>query len=165
MAYDFTKFSPQSFERFAQALVVKALGNGVQVYGAGPDGGREASYNGRLEISTHGAQWDGYVVVQAKHRGMPKGGSDDAAWLERELAADLDKFVEPSRGLQKPDYYLAITNVTLTSVQSTSAKGGQQKIEDFFQRYQAPLGLRGWLVWHADTLSAMLDDYEGIRTR
>jgi hypothetical protein len=105
MVYDFHKFSPQSFERFSQAMVSKKLGPGVQIYGAGPDGAREASFEGRLAISTHGSVWDGYVVVQAKHRASPRRGADDAAWLERELKADLDKFLDASRGLKKPEYY------------------------------------------------------------
>ena len=168
MPYDFSRFSPQSFERFAQALTAKEFGPGVQIYGAGPDGAREASFEGKLPISTQGAQWDGYVVVQAKYRAVTKGGSDDAAWLEHELAADLEKFSNSSRNLKAPEYYLAITNVILTPLQSSgtsSAKGGQEKIEEFFRAQQRALGLKGWLVWHADTLTAMLDANEEIRTR
>jgi hypothetical protein len=66
MPYDFNRFSPQSFERFAQSLVTKEIGPGVSIFGAGPDGAREASFHGPLPISTHGAPWNGYVVAQAK---------------------------------------------------------------------------------------------------
>ena len=165
VGYDFSRFSPQSFERFAQALATSFLGPGVQVYGSGPDGGREASFEGKLNLSTHGTQWDGYVVVQAKYRAISKSGTDDAVWLEKELSADLAKFEDSSRGLRKPQYYLAITNVSLTSVQSASRKGGQQKLEDFFESKKKSIGLKGWLIWHADTLTAMLDNNSDVRTR
>ena len=92
-------------------------------------------------------------------KSVPKGGADDASWLQKELTADLEKFLDPKKKLRRPEYYLAITNVTLTSVVSgsTSRKGGQEKIEDLFELFKERLGLRGWLVWHADVLSSMLD--------
>jgi hypothetical protein len=98
---------------------------------------------------------------------VSKGGVEDAAWLQKELSADLDKFLDARRNLKKPEYYIAITNVRLSSLHSGSIgrKGGQEKIEDLFESYKSKLGLRGWLVWHADLLSAMLDADQEIRTR
>jgi hypothetical protein len=165
MPYDFTRFSPQSFERFAQALVAKQLGPGISIFGAGPDGAREASFHGPLPITTHGAAWDGYVVAQSKYRSATQGGVGDAAWLRKELTADFEKFLDPKRNLKQPEYYIAISNVVLSSVDSGSRKGGQRSIEDLFESYKAKLGLRGWLVWHADLLSSMLDASQEIRTR
>jgi hypothetical protein len=167
MGYDFSRFSPQSFERFAQALATKKLGAGISVFGAGPDGAREVSFQGPLPITTHGAAWDGYVVAQSKYKSVLKGGVEDIAWLQKELVADLDKFLDPKRNLRKPEYYIVITNVNLSSVVSgrSRGKGGQQKIEELFESYKVKIGLLGWLVWHADLLSAMLDSERDIRTR
>ena len=55
--------------------------------------------------------------------------------------------------------------MTLTPATGSSGRGGLDKIEDFFISMQKSLALRGWLVWHAHTLTAMLDGEEGIRTR
>jgi hypothetical protein len=172
MGYDFSRFSPQSFERFAQALVTKRLGNGVQIFGAGADGAREASYEGSLPIQTHGHQWNGYVVAQAKYRSSVQGGTSDAAWLQKELEKDLKQFLDKDRGLRKPEYYLVVTNVVLSPMQSgaggksgRSRKGGQEKLQEFFKQWQKKLGLKGWDIWHSDTLTSMLDDEEAIRTR
>jgi len=48
MNYDLAGLGPKFFERLCQALAIKILGPGVQVFGAGPDGGREASFDGLL---------------------------------------------------------------------------------------------------------------------
>ena len=114
MPYEFSRFSPQSFERFAQAVAAKAFGPGISLFGAGPDGAREASFQGSLPITTHGAQWNGYVVVQAKYKTNSRGGGEDAAWLGKELTSELDKFLDTKRNLKTPEYYLLITNVMVT---------------------------------------------------
>ncbi len=43
--------------------------------GDGPDGGREATYSGRVRWAPddHTADWSGYVVIQAKFRSRPLG--------------------------------------------------------------------------------------------
>jgi len=172
MGYDFTRFSSQSFERFAQALVTKTFGPGVQVYGDGPDGAREASFEGKLAFQTHGAIWDGYCIVQAKHKRKTDDSLDDAAWVERELKREFAKFLNPRRNLRKPDFYLLITNAHLTPATSrltpdgrAIGAGGFEKIENYIKSRQKELGLRGWMIWHVDLLSSMLDTEAELRTR
>jgi len=46
MTDDLTGLGPQGFERICQALAVRVLGPGIAVFGDGPDGGREASFQG-----------------------------------------------------------------------------------------------------------------------
>src|ERR1043166_1204049 len=100
MPYDFTRISPQAFERLTQALVAKHLGAGVKVYGGGGRGGRGASYEGLLPIETGSGPWDGYVVVQAKCRTKMSGAVSDFTWLKRELDKEFQKFVDPRRRLR-----------------------------------------------------------------
>ncbi len=45
--YDLTGLNSRSFEHMIQALALKIVGPGVIVFGDGPDGGREATYQGR----------------------------------------------------------------------------------------------------------------------
>jgi hypothetical protein len=172
VGYDFSRFTSQSFERFSQALVTKKFGPGVHVYGDGPDGAREASFEGRLDIQTTGTVWDGYTVVQTKYRQTPRGGADDAGWLERELKKEFSKFLDTRRNLKKPEFYLIITNVVLTPAASrltsdgkTLGAGGQELIDNFIASKKSELGLKSWLVWHADLLAAMLDVEPDLRTR
>ncbi len=44
--YDLARLGSREFEHMAQALVLSLLGARVEVFGDGPDGGREATYNG-----------------------------------------------------------------------------------------------------------------------
>ncbi|MGF7207195.1 hypothetical protein GGE65_001756 [Skermanella aerolata] len=100
MTYDFTRFSPQAFQALAQAIAVKVFGPGTKVFGDGPDGAREASFHGRIPgLSTHGKEWDGYGIIQAKCRQQPRQNTQDADWLVVQLKADLDKFLNPDRNL------------------------------------------------------------------
>jgi hypothetical protein len=71
MTYDFTRFSSQSFERLIQALAAATVGSKVQIYGAGRDGAREATFEGSANIAE--TPWDGYTVFQAKYRQYPEG--------------------------------------------------------------------------------------------
>ncbi|WP_373203191.1 hypothetical protein [Mycobacterium marinum] len=68
--YQLEELSPRSFEQLVVALARKVIGPGLQVYGSRPDGGREATFDGRIDWAVNGddaAAWDGYTVVQAKH--------------------------------------------------------------------------------------------------
>ena len=43
MDYDLNRLGFREFEHLIQALVLKHLGNGVQVFGDGPDGGQSST--------------------------------------------------------------------------------------------------------------------------
>src|SRR5271154_947439 len=57
---------PRSFEQLTQVIASKIIGPGVVIFGDGPDGGREATYEGPMTFPSTEDNWDGYVVVQAK---------------------------------------------------------------------------------------------------
>jgi hypothetical protein len=79
---DLSGLRPQGFERLSQALAVRALGPGVEVFGEGPDGGREASFRGRLPYPSFTEPWDGYGVLQAKYKARITGTRSDTAWRD-----------------------------------------------------------------------------------
>lgn len=81
MDFEFRTFSTRSFERFAQALTANVLGPGIMVFGDGPDGGREAAFDGKLDFPTTADAWSGYTVMQAKFLQVPKTLAEDADWL------------------------------------------------------------------------------------
>jgi hypothetical protein len=161
VAVQFDNFSPQSFERLAQAICVHVFGPGTIVFGSGADGAREAVFEGRIPFPGPAAkQWDGYIVVQAKCREQLRHTGDDASWLCQQLASDLDKFVKKERPLRKPQYFLLISNVKLSSV---AEKGGKAKVESVFKNYEKSVGLKGYAVWSQDELRTLLDGAEDIR--
>ena len=51
-----------------QALAAYVLGPGIEAFGSGPDGGREATFDGRAQYLSLTDPWDGFVVLQAKFK-------------------------------------------------------------------------------------------------
>lgn len=165
MHFEFARFSTQSFERFVQSLATAVVGARVQVYGAGKDGAREATYRGQCKIGH--VVWDGYVVFQAKYHGVIEQPARNAAWLVRELDNEMAKFSNKKRGLVTPDYYVLATNVRLSANAADAAgkgSGGIDRVTKRLDYWKAKLGMRDVLLWHADTLGALLEQHEGVRT-
>src|ERR1700712_4134178 len=46
--YDLTRLGSRAFEQLIVALCLSELGPGMQVFGDGPDGGREATFSGTV---------------------------------------------------------------------------------------------------------------------
>ena len=66
----FEELGTRAFEQLAAALAISVVGNGIEVFGSGKDGGREATFDGRIPWTTEqgGSTWNGYTVFQAKQR-------------------------------------------------------------------------------------------------
>ena len=161
MDYDLTRLSTRSFEQLVQALATAVLGPGATVFGDGPDGGREATFDGPVPFPNAAAPWNGYGVIQAKFRQRPLGGGKDADWVSDTLKAELDKFIDPDRKLRRPEYYLFATNVVLTPAVGS---GGKDRVAALFEGYRKRLALKGWHVWDHDQLCTLLDTQDAVRT-
>src|SRR5262245_10517344 len=160
MAVEFDHFSPQAFERMIQALSARVLGPGVVIFGSGPDGAREATFEGEVPFPSATECWNGYTIVQAKCRERLRKNHEDASWLCSQLTHDLEKFLDKKRNLRKPQYYILATNVTLSP---EPKNGGKAKVDAVFKKYKSKLKLRAYAVWGADELRAYLDDAENVR--
>lgn len=161
MDYDFTRLSTRSFEQLTQALATAVIGPGIVVFGDGPDGGREATFDGKLSFPDPVAPWHGYGVVQAKFRQRPEGTGKDGEWALNELKKEIQKFTLSGRGLRKPEYYLFVTNVVLSP---GAEKGGKDKLAKFLNSKKKALGLKDFRIWDYDQLRVLLDGQEGVRT-
>ena len=64
--YALNRLSPREFEHLVQALATKLIGPGIVVFGDGPDGGREATFDRKIPFPSIVDPWDGYGVIQAK---------------------------------------------------------------------------------------------------
>ena len=51
-----------------QAVAAYVLGPGIEAFGSGPDGGREASFRGRVPYPSSADPWDGFGIVQSKFK-------------------------------------------------------------------------------------------------
>lgn len=166
MAYDFSQFSPQSFERLIQAMAVASCGAKTQIYGAGADGAREATFEGTCRLGD--VEWNGYVVFQAKYRAQDGEPKDNAAWLIKQIDVEFAKFSDKRRALKQPDYYVFASNVRLSAGAADAkgkGEGGIDAVERHLKAKAKDLGIKDTLLWHQDTLCSLLDVHNGVRTR
>ena len=108
--YPWERLSSRSFEHVVQALALRAFGIGVLVWGDGPDGGREATYEGPLRNPFTGKIESGYLVIQAKFLQRPPAqAGDQSESATRQLKEELDKYRAPGKR-RPPDGYIFATN-------------------------------------------------------
>lgn len=187
MAYNLEQLGTIGFQDLAAALAVQTFGSGVQVMGAGRDGGRDLYCKGSLvwqrTDEQDGEVWDGYTVFQVKHKKqLTARPADDAAWLWGHIRDELETWADPSSGRNPvPDHLVIITNVPLTPVPNS---GGHDWLNQNIQRYVNDLAdgsrdvgtgaerkakharisrLRKWRLWDGNQIQALLTMYPGVR--
>lgn len=160
MSNAFFGFSPESFEQFARTLALFVFGPGVTTFGNGPDGGREATFRGQVPYPYPPSdQWSGYGVIQAKCKEKAESTQRDQQWALKLLDDELKMFVESAQRNPKPEYYVFVTNVELSS------KAGRDKADKIAQSYYRMLPLKGHAVWDSNQLSSFLAKYAELRQR
>lgn len=168
--YPFESLSDRAFEQLSVALSLQVLGSGVQAFGSGPDGGREATYKGPVNWSATAGMgsdsWNGYVVIQAKQKTVSDADPrKNAAWLRGQIKDELDRWEHPdSKRGRLPEYLIFVTNVRLSSVPSS---GGIDRLDAYISERKtqslAEKGFKGWKIWHRDQLNGLLTIHESIR--
>lgn len=164
MDYDLTRLGPSNFEGMCRSLFEKTFGPSVSQFGAGPDGGREATYKGTLPAlaDKDGQPWDGLVVLQAKFIQRPLGAPKDQNWLIQQAKKELRGWANPAskrRSSQRAEYMILATNVVATP----AAGGGVDRLQELFEELAPAAGIKGWQFWHADKITSMLNDASHIR--
>jgi len=177
--YQLEELSPRGFEQLTVALARAVFGAGLAVYGSGPDGGREATFTGRIDWANSGDDgqaWSGYTVVQAKQRQHPSESDlqENVRWLKLVVRKEIDAWMNPDGPRRRfPNNLLFVTNVRLSSVAGT---GGIDQMEEFFSecvdrkygtsnRTTTPRarGLRNIKLWHRDDLNAAITADDSVR--
>lgn len=166
--YDLARLTTRDFEHLTQALALKVMGSGVEVFGDGRDGGREAVFEGRMRYPDPAPDgvWDGYGVLQAKFRQRPLGTELDTAWFLAETRKELRHWADPESARAKfgriPEYLILATNVVLSPVSET---GGidtvRRELVELIAQLKLPI--RDFRVWHFDQIRGFLDDNPKIR--
>ncbi len=167
--YDLTRLGAQEFEEMSQSLAIAVLGGAVSVFGSGPDGGREATFEGLMRYpqpEPASGPWNGYGVLQAKFRRTAGQTGPDTDWFVNEVRKELNSWIKKdskrvTRG-RLPQYLILSTNVVLSP---DPGRGGIDKIEDLIRHYVTNEGLQlqGWAVWHHDQICRLLDIHDGVR--
>lgn len=158
--YDFSGLGSRSFQQLVQAIALKEVGAGVVVYGDGPDGGRDASFKGRMNYPSTTEPWDGYLVMQVKFRQKPADEPrKDADWLCEQLREELNVFLDESAKRTLPEYYIVVVNAQLSAVPQV---GGDSRVRALLEDYGKRLGLKGWDVWDGWKVGRFLDAHRDI---
>ena len=158
--YDLSQLGNRSFEHLLQALAGKVLGPGVGIFGDGPDGGREATFHGKVRYPYPEDLWDGYGVLQVKFRQRSGSVKQDGEWAVAQLKSEVKKYLDVNGNLRKPDYFIYATNVVLTPVKD---QGSKDRVEAVLEDFKDRLPLKGYDIWDYDKIRIFLDDNPEIR--
>ncbi len=158
--YDLSKLNSREFEHLVQSLSVKLLGPGIVIFGDGPDGGREATFDGEIPYPTKTNPWNGYGVVQAKFLQRTSGRKSDGDWALAQLNAELTKYSKPDSSFKIPDYFIFVTNVVLTPVNET---GSKDKVLNRLEEFKSQHSLKGYELWDYDKIRVLLDNNDEVR--
>ena len=173
--YDLYRLSSRSFEHLIQSLAIRLLGPGIVAFGDGPDGGREATFEGKVPFPNPVNSWDGYGVVQAKFRQRLGDTKQDGNWAVDQLKGEIRKYIDPDSNLRKPDYFIFATNVVLTSVSEKgskdrvmavlelSEKGSKDRVMAVLEDFKKQSSLKGYAVWDYDQIRGFLDADKDVR--
>ncbi|MAS03480.1 MAG: hypothetical protein WCZ29_07935 [Mycolicibacterium vanbaalenii] len=175
--YALEELGPRAFEQLTVALARTVIGPGIEVYGSGKDGGREATFDGPIQWSKTNpdSRWDGYTVIQAKQREHVASPADNLNWLKIEIRNEFARWMKPeSKRGRFPEYVLFVTNARL------SAEAGRGGVDQIHRYVQAQLdhehssdgdlprtlrgrGLRDVKIWHRDYLNAAISNDADVR--
>lgn len=158
--YRLDRLSPRLFEHVVQSLAIGAISSTVAPFGDGPDGGREATFDGQTHYGSESAHWDGRGVIQAKFHVRPQDTTRDAAWARAELRKELKQYNRRTRPRPAPDYFIYAVNVVLSPGEGQGKDLVQAILDEFRQKHK----LKGVDIWDYDKLRTLLDRDEPVRT-
>ena len=115
--FTFENIDDKKFERLVNALGMEHIARGLRIYGSGTDGGREATYEGKMDYPSATAPWDGYLVVQCKQKQTRgKTPMDEADWAIGQLNTEMAKYQNAKKKRRIPDYFLFATNAQAVNI-------------------------------------------------
>jgi hypothetical protein len=102
------------FENLAFAICKQLLGAGVKKFAKGPDGGRDAKFNGKAELyPSKTAPLKGQVIIQAKHTDDPISKFSDTSFSSDAKSSVLSLEIIRIKTLQENgelDHYFLFSN-------------------------------------------------------
>ena len=159
MSYTLDKLGSKNFEQLVQSLCKKIIGEGVSIFGAGADGQREATFQGKAPYPSNQDCWDGYWVVQAKFK-EPNTKTADYPWLKNCFEDEMLNFQrKKDAGKKIPDNYLFFTNIVLTP---PLEKGIKDKIDSLAKTYKELIP--NIHIIGADDINRFLEGHRDIAT-
>lgn len=119
MKYAYENLSPGQFETLVTLICQELLGISVQEFATGPDGGRDARFEGTAQLHpSKSGPWKGRVIIQAKHtNGLNKSFTEadfySVGSKTSVVATELPRIVK-LRTDGELDHYMLFANRRLT---------------------------------------------------
>ncbi|QYN37896.1 hypothetical protein K1T35_12005 [Pseudonocardia sp. DSM 110487] len=156
--YELNRLGAAEFENLIQALLKEVVGDGTITFGAGADGGREATFSGTASYPSDSTRWSGNWVFQVKFHDIELQGIDKCRKsLINDIEEELDKtFNKYNRDVQN---YIFATNVALSGVHES---GTHDVISKLFRKFDSEG--RNFHIWGADDINRLLEKYRSVRT-
>ena len=155
--YDLNSLEPMAFEMLCQALTVRRFGSRTVIHGGyGRDGGKDASFEGRLaDYPSAEMPWDGYIVMQAMFKVSNSNSPAAATWMREKVRHDARRRAEG-----KPaDFLVVATNV---SIRAAFGPSGMSRLDDVIRQHSGR-SLKGWVIWDEAELLGMLNAYTDVK--
>lgn len=161
--------SARSFEQMVRALALRIFGPHVTDFADGPDGNREATFDGRVAYCDGASGWAGKGVLQVTFQPVSSHHLDYATWLTDLLDRAFGRYRREGNRLYRPNgtvelieeprYYVLITNVVLSSV---AGMCGKDKVIARLEDYRQKLGWEAFDLWDGVKISCLSRDMDAI---
>lgn len=120
MRYAYEDLSPEQFEKLVVLLGQELLGLAVQGFATGPDGGRDARFEGTAQLHPSTASpWAGKVILQAKHtNGLNRSFSEGEFYSSTSNSGVLNEELPRIKALVDSgdlNHYMLFSNRRLTA--------------------------------------------------
>ncbi len=140
--------SPGSFEELVVKICQQILGLGTITFGTGPDGGRDAFFEGTAQrFPSEREPWTGQFVIQAKHTEKADASCSERSFVRLLTETEAPK-VAALRQRGRCDNYLLFTNRKL----------GALTEEKLVMELRQETGLTNVAIIGKETLTNYLDD-------
>ncbi len=124
MHIDYHRLSDLQFEELVIEFCVELLGQGVQGFVSGKDGGRDAQFNGVAKaFPSESSAWQGKIVIQAKHTERPDASFSEPDFSGETASSILGKEMPRIKKLiekKELDHYILFANRRLTGIANES---------------------------------------------
>ncbi len=120
VSIEYHNLSDRQFEELVIEICVELLGNGVQGFVSGKDGGKDAKFVGTAKLIPSEAEpWSGSIVIQAKHTEMLNKAFSESDFFGEGDTSILAKELPRIRAMIQDNelqYYMLFANRRLTGV-------------------------------------------------
>ncbi len=119
MGYQYENLSEDTFEKLVVQISKIHFGSGVKPFAKGPDGGRDAFFNGKADnYPSKSEPWNGKIVIQAKHTDYSTASFSDKKFSSNAKTSIISKEIHSINKLienNNLDYYILFSNRSLAA--------------------------------------------------